>query len=108
MTTDFITLLTAMGKSQILTKRISQGVNGHPVIRDYDNVKRFDFKTIEVAGLEDITKVLDSVGSNAAITIGKPTEAAVMGARRLMYDDPKTGERLGASDGRNNGKAVGY
>jgi gamma-glutamyltranspeptidase/glutathione hydrolase len=22
--------------------------------------------------------------------------------------DPKTGERLGASDGRNNGKAVGY
>jgi hypothetical protein len=93
MTTDFITLLTAMGKSQILTKRISQGVNGHPVIRDYDNVKRFDFKTIEVAGLEDITKVLDSVGSNAAITIGKPTEAAVMGARRLMYDDPKTGER---------------
>jgi hypothetical protein len=22
--------------------------------------------------------------------------------------DPKTGERLGASDGRNNGKAVGF
>jgi gamma-glutamyltranspeptidase/glutathione hydrolase len=22
--------------------------------------------------------------------------------------DPKTGERMGASDGRNNGKAVGY
>jgi gamma-glutamyltranspeptidase/glutathione hydrolase len=22
--------------------------------------------------------------------------------------DPRTGERLGASDGRNNGKAVGY
>ena len=34
--------------------------------------------------------------------------APVWGDGECITVDPKTGERLGASDGRNNGKAVGF
>jgi hypothetical protein len=89
---DFITVLTT--KSRVLTKRVSQGVNGHLVLRDYDNVKRFArFETISVTGLADLAEVFNRISPNTAAVIGKTTDAAVMGARRLMYDDPKTGER---------------
>jgi hypothetical protein len=91
---DFITVLTAAEKSKVLTKRISLGADGNPVIRDYDDVKRFArFEKVAVGGLDDIAKVIDSAGSNTVAVIGEPTDAAVMGARRLMYDDPRTGDR---------------
>jgi hypothetical protein len=89
---DFVTLLTAAEKSKILTKRILLGVSG-PVIRDYDLAKHFLFEKKEIRGLSDIKRVFDDIGPNTAIVLGAPTDAAVMGARRLLRDDPRTGDR---------------
>ena len=49
----------------------------------------------------DTMNVLRSKGQKLAVR-------HFWGDGECIMVDPKTGERLGASDGRNNGKAVGY
>ncbi len=60
----------------------------------------------------DTLKLLQKMGHNLAFhrpgAEGSGEQPPHWGDAECIAIDPKTGERLGASDGRNNGKAVGY
>jgi hypothetical protein len=89
---DFVTVITA-AERLLMTKRIVRGHAG-PVVRDYDNAKKFDFTTVEIAaGLEGLAKVLDGLTPRQCIVLGQHIDGApTHNARRLLHPRPEEGE----------------
>jgi gamma-glutamyltranspeptidase/glutathione hydrolase len=90
---------------------IDYGMN----IQEAVNAPRFhnqwmpDVLNVERGFSPDTVQVLRKMGYNVQFGLHEGSDAgSYWGDAECIAIDSKTGERLGASDGRNNGKAVGY
>lgn len=115
--TPFV-VLGSPGSSRIITTVantligvIDYGMN----IQEAVNAPRFHNQWLpDVLSLEewfspDTVKLLGQMGYTINFGVGKGDDwRGYWSDAECIAIDPKTGERLGASDGRNNGKAVGY
>lgn len=97
------TIITTV--ANVLMGVIDYGMN----IQEAVNAPRFhnqwlpDRIMLESYGISpDTLRILDSMGHKLK------TDREFWGDAECIAIDPKTGERLGASDGRNNGKAAGF
>jgi len=111
-------LLGSPGSSRIITTVantlmgvVDYGMN----IQEAVNAPRFhnqwvpDTLSVEEWFSPDTVKLLAQMGYNIKFGAGKGDDwRPYWSDAECVAIDPKTGERLGASDGRNNGKAVGY
>jgi len=97
------TIITTV--ANVLMGVVDYGMN----IQEAVNAPRFheqwmpDRIALEKYGISpDTLKILENMGHQLK------TDREFWGDAECIAIDPKTGERLGASDGRNNGKAVGF
>jgi gamma-glutamyltranspeptidase / glutathione hydrolase len=97
------TIITTV--ANVLMGVVDYGLN----IQEAVNAARFhnqwlpDKLMLETYGISpDTLQILDSMGHKLK------TDRAFWGDAECIAIDPKTGERLGASDGRNNGKVAGF
>jgi gamma-glutamyltranspeptidase/glutathione hydrolase len=97
------TIITTV--ANVLMGVVDYGMN----IQESVNAPRFhnqwlpDLVMLEHFGISpDTVRILDSMGHKIK------DDREFWGDAECIAVDPKTGERLGASDGRNNGKAVGF
>jgi gamma-glutamyltranspeptidase / glutathione hydrolase len=111
-------VLGSPGSSRIITT-VANTLIG---VVDYDmniqeavNAPRFhnqwmpDVLSMEEWFSPDTVKSLEQMGYTIKFGVGKGDDwRGYWSDAECVEIDPKTGERLGASDGRNNGKAVGY
>jgi len=111
-------VLGSPGSSRIITTVanvligvIDYGMN----IQEAVNAPRFHNQWIpDVLSLEewfspDTVKLLEKMGHTMRFGVGQGDDwRGYWSDAECIAIDPKTGERLGASDNRNNGKAVGY
>ena len=111
-------VLGSPGSSKIITTvaNVLMGVVDYGMnIQEAVNAPRFhnqwlpDTLDVERWFSPDTVQALQKMGYNVQIGLhnGKDVSPYWSDAECIAVD-PKTGERLGASDGRNNGKAVGY
>jgi gamma-glutamyltranspeptidase/glutathione hydrolase len=111
-------VLGSPGSSKIITTvaNVLMGVIDYGMnIQEAVNAPRFhnqwlpDTLNVEQWFSPDTVQALQKMGYNVQIGLhnGKDVSPYWSDAECIAVD-PKTGERLGASDGRNNGKAVGY
>jgi gamma-glutamyltranspeptidase / glutathione hydrolase len=111
-------MLGSPGSSRIITTVanaligvVDYGMN----IQEAVNAPRFhnqwmpDVLSVEEWFPPDTIKLLEQMGYKTKLGVGKGDDwRGYWSDAECIAIDPKTGERLGASDGRNNGKAVGY
>jgi gamma-glutamyltranspeptidase / glutathione hydrolase len=111
-------VLGSPGSSRIITTVantligiVDYGMN----IQEAVNAPRFhnqwmpDVLSMEEWFSPDTVKSLEQMGYTIKFGVGKGDDwRGYWSDAECIEIDPKTGERLGASDGRNNGKAVGY
>jgi gamma-glutamyltranspeptidase/glutathione hydrolase len=111
-------VLGSPGSSRIITTVanaligvVDYGMN----IQEAVNAPRFhnqwvpDVLSVEEWFSPDTVKLLEQMGYKIKFGVGKGDDwRGYWSDAECIAIDPKTGERLGASDGRNNGKAVGY
>jgi putative DNA primase/helicase len=82
---DFVTILTSKGAR--LTKRIFRHPNGRLWQHPYENAKHFAFQARSVGSLEDLRHVIDGIGPQSCLILGRlkegidPTHAV-----RRLYD----------------------
>ena len=111
-------VLGSPGSSKIITTvaNVLMGVIDYGMnIQEAVNAPRYhnqwlpDTLNVEQWFSPDTVQALQKMGYNVQIGLhnGKDVSPYWSDAECIAVD-PKTGERLGASDGRNNGKAVGY
>jgi gamma-glutamyltranspeptidase / glutathione hydrolase len=111
-------VLGSPGSSKIITTvaNVLMGVTDYGMnVQEAVNAPRFhhqwmpDILNVERWFSPDTVQALQKMGYNVQIGLhyGEYVSAYWSDAECIAID-PKTGERLGASDGRNNGKAVGY
>lgn len=97
------TIITTV--ANVLMNVVDFGMN----IQEAVNAPRFhnqwlpDQTTVERGFSPDTLKLLENMGHHL-----HASPSGYWGDAECIMVDPKTGERLGAPDGRNNGKAVGY
>lgn len=92
-TPDFVTILTSAGRL-LMTKRIALGQDGRPVIREYDNARRFDFATADIASLAELAAVLNRLSPQQCVIRGRLREGiAPRGALRRLYPRDENGKR---------------
>lgn len=108
-------VLGSPGSSKIITTvaNVLMGVVDYGMnIQEAVNAPRFhnqwlpDVLNVERWFSPDTVGVLKQMGYK--VEIGIHDDSSYWSDAECIAIDPKTGERLGASDGRNNGKAVGY
>jgi hypothetical protein len=88
---DFVAVLTTEGP--LMTKRVIRGNDGGALLRDYDDAKHFDIDVRDMTGLAGLATVLDRIGPQQCVVLGRPIDgAARRHARRLLYPDPETGD----------------
>jgi gamma-glutamyltranspeptidase/glutathione hydrolase len=113
-----VLVLGSPGSSKIITTvaNVLMGVVDYGMnIQEAVNAPRFHHQWMpDVLNLEqwfspDTAQLLRNMGYNVEFGLhdGADVSPYWSDAECIAFD-PKTGERLGASDGRNNGKAVGY
>jgi gamma-glutamyltranspeptidase / glutathione hydrolase len=97
--------------ANVLLGVIDNGMN----IQEAVNAPRFhnqwmpDVLNVERGFSPDTVHALQKMGYNVQFGLHEGSDAgSYWGDAECIAIDSKTGERLGASDGRNNGKAVGY
>jgi gamma-glutamyltranspeptidase/glutathione hydrolase len=97
--------------ANVLIAAVDYGMN----IQEAVNAPRFHNQWLpDVLSLEewfspDALRLLEQMGYKIRFGVGKGDDwRGYWSDAECIAIDPKTGERLGASDGRNNGKAVGY
>jgi gamma-glutamyltranspeptidase/glutathione hydrolase len=113
-----VMVLGSPGSSKIITTvaNVLMGVVDYGMnIQEAVNAPRFhdqwmpDVLNVEKWFSPDTVKVLQQMGYNIEIGLHYGTDVAPYWSdAECIAIDEKTGDRLGASDGRNNGKAVGY
>jgi gamma-glutamyltranspeptidase/glutathione hydrolase len=111
-------VLGSPGSAKIITTvaNVLIGVADYGMnIQEAVNAPRFHNQWLpEVLNVEqwfspDTVQVLQKMGYHVQFGSREGSDAGFYwGDAECIAIDPKTGERLGASDGRNNGKAVGY
>ena len=111
-------VLGSPGSAKIITTvaNVLIGVADYGMnIQEAVNAPRFHNQWLpEVLNVEqwfspDTVQVLQKMGYHVQFGSREGSDAgSYWGDAECIAIDPKTGERLGASDGRNNGKAVGY
>jgi hypothetical protein len=88
---DVVTVLTTHGP--LMTKRISRGAAGEPILRDYDDAKHFDMASAEIRGVDDLAAKLDNLTARQCVVLGRVIDGVeTRNVRRLLYPDSKTGE----------------
>jgi gamma-glutamyltranspeptidase/glutathione hydrolase len=113
-----VLVLGSPGSSKIITTvaNVLMGVVDYGLnIQESVNAPRFhhqwlpDILNVEAWFSPDTTNMLRQMGYNVQIGLHDGGDVSPYWSdAECIAVDPKTGERLGASDGRNNGKAVGY
>ena len=113
-----VLVLGSPGSSKIITTvaNVLMGVVDYGMnIQEAVNAPRFhnqwlpDVLNVERWFSPDTVQALQKMGYNVQVGLGDGADASSYWSdAECIAIDPKTGERLGASDGRNNGKAVGY
>lgn len=111
-------VLGSPGSSRIITTvaNVLIGVVDYEMnIQEAVNAPRFhnqwlpDVLSVEQWFSPDTVKSLEQMGYNTKFGVGKGDDwRGYWSDAECIAIDPRTGERLGASDDRNNGKAVGY
>lgn len=111
-------VLGSPGSSKIITTvaNVLMGVVDYGMnIQEAVNAPRFhnqwvpDVLNVEQWFSSDTVNALRQMGYNVQIGLHEGADVSPYWSdAECIAVDPKTGERLGASDGRNNGKAVGY
>jgi gamma-glutamyltranspeptidase / glutathione hydrolase len=111
-------VLGSPGSSRIITTvaNVLIGVVDYGLnIQEAVNAPRFhnqwlpDVLSVEEWFSPDTLKLLEQMGYKIKFGVGKGDDwHPYWSDAECIGIDPKSGERLGASDGRNNGKAVGY
>ena len=111
-------VLGSPGSSKIITTvaNVLMGVVDYGMnIQEAVNAPRFhnqwlpDVLNVEQWFSPDTVQALQKMGYNVEIGLHEGGDVSPYWSdAECIAIDPKTGERLGASDGRNNGKAVGY
>ncbi len=111
-------VLGSPGSSKIITTvaNVLMGVVDYGLnIQEAVNAPRFhnqwlpDELDVERSFFPDTVELLRKMGHRVEYGIPEgPHRGPYWSDAECIAVDPKTGERLGASDGRNNGKAVGY
>ena len=115
---ELFLVLGSPGSSRIITTvaNVVIGVVDYGMnIQEAVNAPRFhnqwipDVLSVEEWFSPDTVKLLGQMGYKIKFGTGKGDDwRGYWSDAECIAIDPKTGERLGASDGRNNGKAVGY
>jgi gamma-glutamyltranspeptidase/glutathione hydrolase len=113
-----VLVLGSPGSSKIITTvaNVLMGVVDYGMnIQEAVNAPRFhnqwlpDVLNVERWFSPDTVQALQKMGYNVQVGLRDGADASSYWSdAECIAIDPKTGERLGASDGRNNGKAVGY
>jgi gamma-glutamyltranspeptidase/glutathione hydrolase len=113
-----VLVLGSPGSSKIITTvaNVLMGVVDYGMnIQESVNAPRFhnqwlpDVLNVEQWFSPDTVQVLQKMGYNVQVGLRYGTFVSPYWSdAECIAIDPKTGERLGASDGRSNGKAVGY
>jgi gamma-glutamyltranspeptidase/glutathione hydrolase len=113
-----VLVLGSPGSSKIITTvaNVLMGVIDYGMnIQEAVNAPRFhnqwlpDVLNVERWFSPDTVQALQKMGYNVQIGLHDGSDVSPYWSdAECIAIDPKTGERLGASDGRNNGKAVGY
>jgi len=111
-------VLGSPGSSRIITTvaNVLIGVVDYGMnIQEAVNAPRFhnqwmpDVLSVEEWFSPDALRLLEQMGYKTRFGVGKDDDwRGYWSDAECIAIDPRTGERLGASDGRNNGKAVGY
>jgi gamma-glutamyltranspeptidase/glutathione hydrolase len=111
-------VLGSPGSSRIITTvaNVLIGVVDYGMnIQEAVDARRFhnqwipDVLSVEEWFSPDAVRLLEQMGYKIKFGVGKGDDwRGYWSDAECIALDPKTGERLGASDGRNNGKAVGY
>jgi gamma-glutamyltranspeptidase/glutathione hydrolase len=110
-------VLGSPGSSKIITTvaNVLMGVIDYGMnIQEAVNAPRFhnqwlpDVLYVERWFSPDTIQALTKMGYRVQVGLREGGDAGYWSDAECIAVDPKTGERLGASDGRNNGKAVGY
>jgi gamma-glutamyltranspeptidase/glutathione hydrolase len=112
-----VMVLGSPGSSKIITTvaNVLMGVVDYGMnIQEAVNAPRFhnqwmpDVVNVERWFSPDTVSALRQMGYNVEIGLSSDGTAPYWSDAECITIDAKTGERLGASDGRNSGKAVGY
>jgi gamma-glutamyltranspeptidase/glutathione hydrolase len=112
-----VLVLGSPGSSKIITTvaNVLMGVVDYGMnIQEAVNAPRFhnqwlpDVLNVERWFSPDTVQALKKMGYNVQIGLREDGAGSYWSDAECIAIDQKTGERLGASDGRNNGKAVGY
>jgi gamma-glutamyltranspeptidase/glutathione hydrolase len=112
-----VMVLGSPGSSKIITTvaNVLMGVVDYGMnIQEAVNAPRFhnqwlpDVLYVERWFSPDTVLALQKMGYNVHFGLGDGSAGSYWSDAECIAIDPRTGERLGASDGRNNGKAVGY
>jgi gamma-glutamyltranspeptidase/glutathione hydrolase len=111
-------VLGSPGSSKIITTvaNVLMGVIDYGMnIQEAVNAPRFhnqwlpDVLNVERWFSPDTVQALEKMGYHVQFGLHEGADASSYWSdAECIAIDPRTGERLGASDGRNNGKAVGY
>jgi gamma-glutamyltranspeptidase / glutathione hydrolase len=112
-----VLVLGSPGSSKIITTvaNVLMGVVDYGMnIQEAVNAPRFhnqwlpDVLNVERWFSPDTVQALQRMGYNVRVGLREDGAGSYWSDAECIAIDPKTGERLGASDGRSNGKAVGY
>jgi gamma-glutamyltranspeptidase/glutathione hydrolase len=112
-----VLVLGSPGSSKIITTvaNVLMGVVDYGMnIQEAVNAPRFhnqwlpDVLNVERWFSPDTVQALQRMGYNVRIGLREDGREPYWSDAECIAIDPKTGDRLGASDGRSNGKAVGY